>query len=193
LRFEIGESAADIDVLLATMRGRHAPNRSSVLITAAVALVVVAGILAGVRQAADVRTLEDYAVNLILLSLVVFVAVSVLDSLAHFEIDENRVVKTSPLGLRSWTIVRSDIHRITLELDRGWSLVITTTRSKNRRVPLDGSLRESLAKLYPEVAAYVPTPQDLRRRKWLTVALAAIAIAVAAMLWWLARRGLVSW
>ena len=194
MRFEIGQSAADIGVILSTLRGTHPPVRSSVLTSAAVALVVLGVIPSLVRQTADTSSFEDRAFGVgMVLFMLAFGAGLVVRSLAKFEVSEEGVSKKSPLRWLSWTVHRADIHQIAIELNQGWALVITTTASKRRALPLEGSLRQALSKLYPEVAPFEPTARDIRRWKWLAGALGVVVVAVAVMLWWLGRLGLVSW
>jgi hypothetical protein len=193
MRFHIGESAADINVLLTTLRGTHAPVRSSVITSTVVALIVLGVVPSLVGQTIDTSQVNERAFGVaMVLFMIVFPFWMVLHSLASYEINAEGITKTSPFELLSWRIPRGEIHQIALEMNHGWTLVLTTTSSKTRAMPLEGSLRQSLEALYPEVAPFQPTSRDIRRWKMLGILLSIVVLVIAVMLWWLARQGLVS-
>lgn len=194
MKFTIGESAADIRVLLETLRGVHRPPRSS-MITYAIVATVIAGVVPDlVHQTADLVDPAERAFGFASVAgMIAFVLWMVREALLRYEVTDDGITKTGPFGLLSWTVARGEIHQIALEIDRGWVLAVTTTSSKKRPVPLEGSLRQALAKLYPELSPFEPTARDIQRWKMLGAILSILVVGLTLLLWWLARRGLISW
>jgi hypothetical protein len=194
MRFEIGQSGADIAVLLKTLRGNHARSRSSIITSWVLGLVGIWVVPILVRLTIDARTSNDrlFGGTMVVVG-AAFAIGMLLESLTIYRVTDEGITKKHPLGLFSWTIPRGDIHEVALELERGWRLRVTTTFSRKHVLSVEGSLRKALAVLYPEVAPFEPTPQDIRRWKWLAAVLGLVVLAVVAMLGLLVRQGLVSW
>ncbi|HEX7708382.1 MAG TPA: hypothetical protein VF701_18110 [Thermoanaerobaculia bacterium] len=194
MRFEIGSSRADIQVLLTTLRGIHRRSRMSVVGTALLSLVIAAVLPALVAQGmASSDTTDRLFVVGMTLFLGAFAGAMVLEALVTYTVDEFGIAKKHLFQWFSWHIDRADIHSIDLVIETGWTLEVTTTGSKRRALELDGSLREALATLYPEVTPYRPSSTDVTRWKWLAAGIAVLVGIVAGVVWWLTHRGVLYW
>lgn len=109
-----------------------------------------------------------------------------------YTVSQEAITKSHPIRFFSWTVHRSEISLIALAISgHGTTIRITTIEGKQRRMPMEGTLQDAIATLYPELGRYEPTAADRRRWKWLAIILAIVIIGTVALLWWLAKQGLV--
>jgi hypothetical protein len=193
MKLDIGESFADIQVLLKTLQGEHRPRRSEWILGAVIALFL-CGLavytfltIPAAPDLEDKRFFIGTSVFLILFAIVIMV-----QPLTTFLVTEEGIRKVIPLRGTVWNLSARDLRRISLEFHKSWVLVLRNERDRRYVMPMNLSLREALGRLYPEVAPYKTTAKDIRRWKILATVLIVVIAGVALMLWELSKRGLVA-
>lgn len=197
MRFEIGKSYADVQVILGRLSGDHrSPKKyriGAIVVSAIVAGVALwSAISIALRQRTDIG-----AVIIVILTLSVLgpaFAIAILEqAFARFRVSPAGIEKVLPIRGVVWKVSTDQIHRIDLEFLRAWQLVIATSDDRIYRVPLLGSLLAAFGTLYPEIGSDEPATLPAKLGYALYALLAIVAVGVAIMFWVLESRGLVSW
>ena len=195
MRYDIGTTPADIHVLLRTLRGTHTRSLSDRVTSAAVSLLIVTFAVPSLIR--DGLSSPERSERIFLVGFAVLLAVMaagiVLRSLSRYRIEDSGIAMEHPLDFFSWHLDRSQIGTISLVLESGWTLEISSTLSKKRSLELDGSLRNAFAVLYPELAPYQPTHRDYDRWKWIAIVLAITLALSVLIVVWLTQKGVFYW
>ena len=194
----IGESGADVNVLLVKLAGSERAGRAQALwnlFAAAVIGLAVPAFLSVLLTRE--RTFDSSWWLLLALALAapVFALELLLQALTTHVITPESVSRVSPLRLGSWRIDRADIYAIDLEVSAHGPIIHIAPRSgRKRSVLLLSGFHERLSHLYPEIG----TPGSKvelspRLGRFVYTLLAVVVATIVVLMMVLANKALITW
>lgn len=194
MKHRIGESGADIDVLLERLAGEERAGVGEIAGKSVVAILIGIGLpvfLAGMLLRERTYDTTWWIVAAVAVMAPFAAAGLVVNTMARYVVARDSIARQSPFGIGSWEVHRSDIHALDLEISHAGPVLHVVSRSgRSRAIPLLPGFHTRLSELYPEIGT--PGAQvrlSPRLGRILYVLLGLVVAAFLLLLFVLAEKG----